>query len=152
MKTTLVRRPPFIDLEPMDRWVNTMLSGMGFGSLVRTYLPAADVYVSDGSYVVELETPGFLETELSVEIEGRMLTINGTHEETSDEHEKSFRIHERLANEFVRTFMIPPEVELDSLTSSFANGVLRIVAPLPGEVAPRKIPIRTSRFMGRLSI
>ena len=58
MKTTLVRRPPFIDLEPMDRWVNTMLSGMGFGSLVRTYLPAADVYVSDGSYVVELETQG----------------------------------------------------------------------------------------------
>ena len=140
--TTLVKRSPFIELEPVDRWLNTMLSGIGFGPLIRPFLPAADVYVAEGKFVIELEVPGFVEKELAVEITGRMLTITGKHVEEKEE-EKAFRLHERLANEFERTFMIPPEVEVEKITSIFRNGVLKVFAPLPVEVAPHKVPITT---------
>jgi len=116
--TTLVKRSPFIELEPVDRWLNTMLSGIGF------------------------EVPGFVEKELAVEITGRMLTITGKHVEEKEE-EKAFRLHERLANEFERTFMLPPEVDLEKITSIFANGVLKVYAPLPVEATPHKVPITT---------
>jgi len=138
--TTLVKRSPFIELEPVDRWLNTMLSGIGFGPLIRPFLPAADVYVAEGKFVIELEVPGFVEKELAVEITGRMLTITGTHVEEKEE-EKAFRLHERLANEFERTFMVPTEVDVEKITSVFANGVLKVYAPLPAEVTPHKVPI-----------
>ena len=140
--TTLVKRSPFIELEPVDRWLNTMLSGIGFGPLIRPFLPAADVYVAEGKFVIELEVPGFVEKELAVEITGRMLTITGKHVEEKEE-EKAFRLHERLANEFERTFMLPPEVDLEKITSIFANGVLKVYAPLPVEATPHKVPITT---------
>ena len=140
--TTLVKRTPFVEFDGMERWLNTTLSSMGFGPLIRPFLPAADVYVAEGMYVIELEVPGFAEKELSVEISGRMLTIVGKHAEEK-ETAKTFRLHERLANEFERTFMLPPEVEVEKITSMFANGVLKVHVPLPVTVEARKVPITT---------
>lgn len=138
--TTLVKQSPLVEFDGMERWLNTMLSGIGFGPLVRPFLPAADVYMSGGQYVIELEVPGFVENELSIEISGRMLTITGKHEEMK-ETTKTFRLHERLANEFERTFMLPPEVDSEHLTSTFADGVLKVFAPVPTPVEARKVPI-----------
>jgi HSP20 family protein len=138
--TTLVKRSPLVEFDGMERWLNTMLSGSGFGPLIRPFLPAADVYLSDGQYVIELEVPGFVEKELAIEISGRMLTITGTHAETK-ELTKTFRLHERLASEFERTFVLPPEVDAEHVTSTFANGVLKVLAPVPTAAVPRKVPI-----------
>src|ERR1700693_5636326 len=138
--TTLVKQSPLVEFDGMERWLNTMLSGVGFGPLVRPFLPAADVYLSAGQYVIELEVPGFIEPELAIEISGRMLTITGTHAEIAG-MTKTFRLHERLANQFERTFMLPPEVDAEHVTSTFANGVLKVLAPVPMASAPRKVPI-----------
>ncbi|HZO97918.1 MAG TPA: Hsp20/alpha crystallin family protein [Gaiellaceae bacterium] len=140
--TPIVKRPP-LELDGMERWLNSMLSGIGFGPLIRPFLPAADVYVSEGVYVVELEVPGFTESELGVELSGRMLTISGKHEETR-EATKAFRLHERLADEFERTFVLPPEVDVEKVASTFVNGVLRVTAPLPAAAKARKVPITTA--------
>jgi HSP20 family protein len=141
--TSLVKHTPIVELDSMERWLNTMLSGMGFGPLVRPFLPAADVYVAEGRYVIELEVPGFTEKELTIEIAGRMLTISGKHAEEK-EATKAFRLHERLASEFERTFMLPPEVEIEKVASRFEHGVLKVFAPLPSPAEPRKIPITTA--------
>jgi len=139
--TTLVKKSqtPLVELDGMERWLNTMLSGVGFGPLIRPFTQAADVYMAGGQYVIELEVPGYAEKELSIEIIGRMLTITGMHEETT---EKTFRLHERYADEFERTFLLPPEVETEKLVSTFENGVLKVFAPLPTPEKPRKVAIR----------
>jgi HSP20 family protein len=141
--TTLVRRTPFVEFDGIERSLNTMLSGIGFGPLIRPFLPAADVYISEGQFVIELEVPGFVEKELTIEVTGRMLTITGRHEETK-EPERVFRLHERLAKEFERTFVLPPEAEVEEVTSIFADGVLRVLAPLPAAQQPRKVPITSA--------
>jgi HSP20 family protein len=140
--TTPVKRSPLVELDGMERWLNTMLAGIGFGPIVRPLIPAADVYVSAGEYVIELEVPGFREMELGIEISSRMLTVTGKHVETVDET-KTFRLHERLASEFERTFVLPPDVDVENITSTFANGVLKVVAPIPTAPAPRTVPITT---------
>jgi len=141
--TTVVKRTPIVELDGMERWLNTMLSGIGFGPLVQPFLPAADVYISEGQFVIELEVPGFAEKELGIEVAGRMLTITGEHEEET-KAEKAFRLHERLASEFERTFVLPPEADVEKVTSSFADGVLKVFAPLPAPQQPRKVPITSA--------
>jgi len=139
--TTLVKRAPLTELDGMERWLNSMLSGVGFGPVLRPRMPAADVYVSDGKYVIELEVPGFVEKELSIELAGRLLTITGVHEETEEEAARTFRLHERLENEFERSFMLPPEVDVEKVTSTFEGGVLKVFAPVPAATTSRKVPI-----------
>jgi len=128
--TTLMRRTPLV------------VSGMGFGPLVRPFLPAADVYVSGGNFVIELEVPGFAEKELGIEVTGRTLTITGTHAETEGP-EKAFRLHERLA-EFERTFVLPPDVDVEKVTSTFADCVMQVLAPLPAPREARRVPITSA--------
>jgi len=141
--TTLVKSSPFVELDGVDSWLNTMLSGIGFGPLVRPFLPAADVFITENQFVIELEVPGFVETELGIEVTGRKLTITGKHEETNAP-EKAFRLHERLAGEFERTFVLPPEADLEKVTSTFADGVLKVFAPLPVAQLPRTVPITSA--------
>jgi len=146
--TTLVKQSPLVEFDGMERWLNTMLSGIGFGPLIRPlvptmgFVPAADVYIAEGKYVIELEVPGFVEKELTLEVTGRLLTITGKHAEEK-ETTKTFRLHERIENEFERTFMLPSDVDVEKITSTFANGVLKVHAPLPAASAPMKIPIKT---------
>jgi HSP20 family protein len=128
--TTLVRQSP----------VDQILSGIGFGPLIRPYLPAADVYVAEGTFVIELEVPGFLEKELAIEVTGRVVTITGRHSEENG-NGKTFRLHERFASEFERRFTLPAELDSEQVTSTFANGVLKVLAPLPPAQVPRKVPI-----------
>ena len=139
--TALMKQPPFVELDGMERWLNGMLSNIGFGPLIRPFLPAADVYTAEGKYVIELEVPGFLEKELTIEVTGRMLTVKGMHADETKEETKSFRLHERLANEFERTFMLPPEADIEKITSTFEHGVLKVFAPIPALAQPRKVPI-----------
>lgn len=143
--TTLVKQSPLYELEGMDRWLNNMLAGIGFGPLIKPSLlqptfPATDVYISGGKYVIELEVPGFLEKEFTIEVFGRMLTITGIRAEPK-ETTKTFRLHERLATEFERTFVLPPEFDGEQVTATFANGVLKVFAPLPATTEPYKVPI-----------
>src|SRR6266542_349856 len=143
--TTLIKQsPPLFELEGMDRWLNNLLAGPGFGPLIKPSLlqptfPAADVYISGGKYVIELEVPGFLEKELTIEVYGRVLTITGIHAETT-ETAKTFRLHERLATEFERTFMLPLEFDGEHVTATFVSGVLKVFAPLPATTEPYKVP------------
>ena len=128
----LVRWDPFRQLDLMER------SMRGFGLPL---LPAADVYETEDEYVVELEVPGYEEKELTVEVLDHMLTIKGEHDVTTDETQKTYRLHERLEQEFERRFELPATVDMDKLTATFKAGVLELHARKAEAAAPKKIPV-----------
>jgi len=129
---TLVRWDPFRELGLMERSIR------GFGMPL---LPAADVYETEDEYVVELEVPGYGEKELTVEVLDHVLTIKGVHEVTTDEAEKTYRLHERLEQEFERRFELPAAVDMDKLTATFKAGVLELHAQKAEVAVPKKIPV-----------
>jgi len=129
---TLVRWDPFHELDLMGR---TMRS---FGMPLP---PAADVYETDDEFVVELEVPGYEEKELTVEVLDHVLTVKGEHEATIDEVEKTYRLHERLEQEFERRFELPPTVDAEKLTATFKAGVLELHAKKAELPMPKKIPV-----------
>jgi HSP20 family protein len=129
---TLVRWDPFRELDLMGR---TMRS---FGMPT---VPAADVYETDDEYVVELEVPGYEENELAIEVLDHMLTIKGEHLVTTDETEKTYRLHERLEQEFERRFELPSNVDVDKVTATFKAGLLELHARKAEVAMPKKITV-----------
>jgi HSP20 family molecular chaperone IbpA len=104
-------------------------------------IPAADVYETSEEYVVELEVPGYEETELSLQISGHTLSIKGVREETTEEKERSYRLRQRLERSFERTFRLPPEVDGDEVSAAFDKGVLTVRAKKLATTKPRTVPI-----------
>jgi len=134
--TTMVRWSPFRELDLMERAMNRML-----GMPLQSMLPAADVYETADEFVVELEVPGYEEKELAIEVSDHVLTIKGEHEETTEQEEKEFLLHERLEKEFERRFALPPTVDSAKVKATFKKGLLELHAPKIEKVLPKKIPI-----------
>jgi HSP20 family protein len=137
----MVRWSPFQELESFERRMRRLF---GETELAQPLLPAADVYETEGEYVVELEVPGFEEKELTVDVSDHTLAVKGVREEEKETKEKTFHLHERLEKHFERRFPLPEEVDVEHVQATFAGGVLKIAAPRKAETKPRIVPIATS--------
>ena len=88
---------PWADLDAMERRMRRFFDEVG---IVPAPMPAADIYETDGEFVVELEVPGYEEKDLAIELADHTLVVKGELETEKDEKEKSFRLHERLEKRF----------------------------------------------------
>jgi HSP20 family protein len=136
--TTLVRWDPFRELDLVDR-----MRGLGWPLVKMSGLPATDVYETDEEYVVELEVPGYEEKELTIEILDHMLTVRGEHETTTETTEKTYRLQERVTQEFERSFELPPTVDADTVKATFRSGILALHARKAGAATPKTIHVET---------
>jgi HSP20 family protein len=135
---SVMRWNPFQDLDAMERRMRRFFDDAG---IAPAPLPAADVYETEGEYVFELEVPGFDEKELAVEVSDHTLTVTGKRTETKDEKGKTFSVHERLAKEFERRFVLPADADAGRLGAEFKAGVLTVHASKDKASKPRKVTI-----------
>jgi HSP20 family protein len=134
----IVKWEPWTDLDLMERRMRRFFDLAGF---VPAPLPAADVYETDGDFVVELEVPGYEQKDLELELTDHTLVVTGTLKTEKEGEEKTFRLHERLERSFERRFGIPTEVDLDKVQAEFGKGVLKVTAPKLAVQEPKKITI-----------
>ena len=136
--TTIVRWTPFRELDSMERRMRRMLEEVGFAPGL---LPAADVYETAGELVIELEVPGYEESELGIGVSDHTVTVTGKRAEAKEEVEKTFRLRERLEHEFERRFELPLDVDTEHVEAVFAKGVLKLHAPRLEVAAPHRVEI-----------
>jgi HSP20 family protein len=142
MMPTLVKQSLFPELETIERRFHRLFGEMPFmPAFVAPMVPAADVYETPMEYVVELEVPGFEEKELSLEISDHRLAIKGAREETKEEKEQTYQLHERLERAFERTFTLPPEVDGANASATFEKSVLKVHVPKLVTSEPHAITI-----------
>lgn len=128
------------DFDLMERWMRRIFSDFS-PSFVPSMTPAADVYETDGEFVVELEVPGYEENDLSVELVDHTLTVRGTREEDTERKDKTLRLHERLESFFERRFELPLETDGEHVKAAYGKGVLTLHVPKTAESKPRKVEI-----------
>ena len=138
---TIVKWTPFTELDSMERRMRRIFEEIGFAPVLA---PAADVYETDEEFVVELEVPGYDETELSIEVSDHTLAIKGTRERTKEEKTKEFALHERLEREFERRFVLPSEADTEHVEAVFTKGVLEVHAQKMQTAKPKKVEIAKS--------
>ena len=137
----IVRWTPFTELDSMERRMRRIFEEIGFAPVLA---PAADVYETDDEFVVELEVPGYVEKELSIEVSDHLLAIKGSRAKAKEEKTKEFALQERVEREFERRFILPSEADTEHLKAVFSDGVLEVHAEKLETAKPKKVAIKTS--------
>jgi len=120
----------------MDRMFNT-----GFPSLHHSGWPAisgseAKVSMEEQGedYVVKAQIPGAKESDINVNLDGRLLSISsstqGTEKQTADKNQQT--AEEFYSSSFQQAFTLPGPVSANGMHSEFKDGVLTVTIPKAG--------------------
>jgi HSP20 family protein len=141
----LVRWEPFRELaalqNEMSRWTSQLTGAAPANGSSSTWLPAVDVWETEGELVLSFDLPGISEEDIAVELDDNVLTVSGERERTSEHSNDGFYRFERRFGTFSRSVTLPQGVQEDAIQASFGNGVLEVRVPKPEEPKPKRIQI-----------
>jgi HSP20 family molecular chaperone IbpA len=110
-----------------------VMRAVGAGHRLPTH---ATVRADPCEYVIELDVPDFLESELDVRLVGARITVRGDQSQDPGDDEVPFRLQERLEE----SFRLPDDVDTDRIKVVYGHGTLEIRAPR-STLEPRTLPI-----------
>lgn len=120
-------------------------TAFGFGAwprLAGDIAPRMNVAESAERYDVSVELPGMDLADVSVGVQGDMLTISG--EKKVERADAALHLSERVEGAFARSLRLPDDVDCDAIRADFAKGVLTVTLPRrPADKAARKIEVTT---------
>ena len=128
---------------PMHRLFNTLFDTptTGWGSAVRSWLPAIDVVENDNDYVLRADLPGLSEQDINVELHNDVLTVSGERKSEHEERKQGYYRVERSSGSFRRSVRLPEGVKPESIRATFERGVLEVTVPKPAAITPHKVEI-----------
>jgi HSP20 family protein len=131
---------PFPELVELQKLVSAF-PFWGGEQTTHIWSPQVDIFESESEIVIKMDLPEIRKNEVSVNLDGQTLTIQG--ERTLENEEKRDNYHriERSYGKFARSFTVPPNVNRDSLRAEYVDGVLRLVLPKREEAKPRSIEV-----------
>ena len=108
----------------------------------RARIPAVDVAETATAYEVKAELPGIRKEALDVTVDDGILTINAEHKENKEQTENGQLIRqERSYGKFVRSLRLGANVDEETITAEYRDGVLHITLPKAKEIQPRKVEV-----------
>ena len=142
--STLVRWEPFRDIAQMQTEMSRLFDGLlqnRGGRSSQGWVPALDVWETDGEVVYAFDLPGLAKDEISIEVADDTLTVTGERRrETKEEGDRFFR-YERRYGTFSRAVGLPAGVDDSKIVAAYENGVLEVRVPKPEEAKPRRIQL-----------
>ena len=105
-----------------------------------------DIVDNDGDLVVSASVPGIDPSNIKVNIEKGVLTIQAENpiaetEDTSEYAETEYLRRERRTGSFSRAIKLPDTVDQEKVTSAYSNGVLTITLPKSEATKAREVEV-----------
>ncbi|MBM9538402.1 Hsp20/alpha crystallin family protein [Desulfobulbus alkaliphilus] len=102
-----------------------------FSSLTQSVLfkPQVDLSAPAQEYVLTVEIAGVSEKDISVDVSGGTMTIQGEKKQEKEEKEKDYYRIERQYGAFQRVLSLPEDVDQENIKADFKNGVLTVTMP-----------------------
>jgi HSP20 family protein len=140
---TLVRWEPFREIASLQNEMSRFMNGLleGNGRTDQTWVPALDVWETDGEIVYALDLPGVPEDKISVELDEGALTISAERARTQEETQDRFYRYERRHGTFSRTVGVPQGVTESEVSAEYKNGVLEVHVKKPEQPKPKRIQV-----------
>jgi HSP20 family protein len=130
-------------VDPFARLFDTLLSNGGTSTsanLMRA--PETDVIETEREIRVVTEMPGLKPGDIEIEVENNVLTLRGEkREERVEGEDGKYHLAERRYGTFTRSFVLPRDVDADSIKANFDNGVLSVVIPKSERARRRRIEV-----------
>jgi len=107
-----------------------------------TYPPSNIVKIDDQTWAIELALAGFKRDQITVEHQGRKLTIKGSTKSKTEEDGPVYVKRGIGARDFTLSFTLPDHADVDEAT--FQDGILavQIKRELPPEAKPKLIELK----------
>lgn len=131
---TMRRWDPLRDLLSLQERMNrlfeeTLSAARPDAELASGWIPAADVYETSETFVVQMDLPGVDPSEVDVHVDGDQLVVKGERRPAEKQRPESFHRVERSHGPFSRTFQLGSEVDPDRVSAQYRDGLLRIELP-----------------------
>jgi HSP20 family protein len=132
----------------ISRLFNEALSGFDWqyrDSVGPAWAPAVDIFEEADSIRIHAEVPGVKPADVKISVEGNVLTISGTKQQSAEERTERVHRYERAYGAFERTFTLPATVDADKIRASYDNGVLTVTLPKVEKAKPRQIQVELQK-------
>ncbi len=106
---------------------------------LRGWLPPVDVWETQTELVIQLDVPGCHPENISAEVVENQLVVTGERAAPAGAVRR-YR-SERWQGRFLRSFVVPREVDGEKIKADYHEGVLTIRLPKPEAARPRRITI-----------
>lgn len=106
-----------------------------------SFVPSIDISETDDKFVITAELPGMNKDNIDINLENNRLSISGERSLKKEEEGKKFHRVETQYGTFERSFQLPDNVDEDSISASYENGMLNITIDKSEEEVKKKIEI-----------
>jgi HSP20 family protein len=108
-----------------------------------TITPRLDVNETEKTYEVAAELPGVKKDDVKVSIDHDRITIEGECREANERREGENVVYsERSARKFMRSFLLPTEVDDTAAQAKLENGILSLTLPKKEGSEARRLTIQ----------
>jgi HSP20 family protein len=127
-----------------DELVSRLFEEQGLNTTTaQTWVPTSDIYETEDHLKIHLDLPGMSRENLDIQLtDNNTLTIRGERKFEEVDKAKYHRV-ERFYGNFMRSFVMPSNVDAEKITATFKDGVLEIVLPKAESAKARKISIKS---------
>ncbi|HET7402436.1 MAG TPA: Hsp20/alpha crystallin family protein [Usitatibacter sp.] len=146
--TNIVRNDPFQAYVPIDPFRDMELLGAPWNHFRRWMheLPAEpmmklDVAEDEKAFHVKAELPGVKKEDISIEVEGKRVSIAAEVKREAEEKRGETLHSERYFGRQSRTFLLGCEIDRESVEAKLAEGVLHLTLPKSSAVKVAKIAV-----------
>jgi HSP20 family protein len=106
------------------------------------WTPSLDISETKDALTVKAEIPGIDSKDISVSLDGQVLTIKGEKKHEKEEKDEQYYRTERAYGAFARTVRLPTSVDASKVTASYKNGLLTVTMPKAPGAKGNLIPVK----------
>lgn len=105
------------------------------------YMPAVDIFETDGAITVLADMPGVKPDQLEIDLRDNVLTLTGRVGAAPTGETDVLREYD--AGTFFRQFTLAESIDQAKIDAKLADGVLRLELPKVERAKPRQITVRS---------
>ena len=104
--------------------------------------PRVDVAETTEEFIVKAELPEVKKEDVKVSVDGGVLQLKGERKQEKEEKDKKFHRIERSYGTFIRTFVLPENVDASKIRAEFKDGVLNVRLAKTDKNLPKSIEVK----------
>lgn len=99
-------------------------------SSTSTTVPSVNIKENGDAYEVQVAAPGMERNDFEIKLDGNLLTISSSKQDSSETKEDNFTRREFSYQSFQRSFELPRDVvDQDNINAKYENGLLLLTIP-----------------------
>ncbi|MGE0495369.1 MAG: Hsp20/alpha crystallin family protein [Vulcanimicrobiota bacterium] len=123
-----------------DRMLNRFFGEGGYGN----NFPQLNISEREDAYRVEIDLPGIKKENVEVKLDENRLTIRANRQNEEEKNGETFHRVEKSYGSFVRSLVLPENVDRDRIDGKMDDGVLSLTLPKTEKTVSRGKTIELS--------